>query len=73
MNIQAPWILWININGVGMFTYICLILMVNVGKYTGAIECLHFCWAEFGTKKVTLQKIVTATGVSKGVGSLIFL
>ena len=72
MNIQAPWILWININGVGMFTYICLILMANVGKYTGAIECFAFLLGRIW-HPMSASKNRDCHGVSKGVGSPIFL
>ena len=72
MKKQAPWILWININGVGMFTYICLILMVNVGKYTGAIWVFAFLLGRIW-HPMSASKNRDCHGVSKAVGSLIFL
>ena len=39
-TVHPPWILSHTIHGTGIFTYIWLIFMVNVGKYTSPMDCL---------------------------------
>jgi len=51
-----------------MFTYIWLILMVNVGKYTGAIECFAFLLGQNLAPKKSASKNRDCHGGVEGSG-----